>query len=61
VARVEAEAIRMFERTFADREQVLGGTHPDTLGSRNNLAAAYRAAGRLAEAEELQKRAGPEP
>ena len=31
-------------------EEVLGDDHPDTLTSRNNLAAAYRAAGRLGEA-----------
>ena len=30
----------------ADCERVLGPDHPDTLASRNNLAAAYRAAGR---------------
>jgi hypothetical protein len=45
---------------LADRERVLGDTHPDTLTSRGNLAAAYQDAGRLAEAEELQKRAKPE-
>jgi hypothetical protein len=45
-----AEAIPLYERTLADREQVLGGTHPDTLTSRDTLAGAYRAAGRLAEA-----------
>ncbi len=41
-----AEAIPLFEQTLAARERVLGPDHPDTLGSRNNLAAAYRAAGR---------------
>ena len=34
----------------ADMERVLGGDHPDTLGSRNNLAYAYRSAGDLAKA-----------
>ena len=34
-------------------EDVLGPDHPDTLGVRNNLAGAYRSAGRLAEAIEL--------
>ena len=51
-----AEAIPLFERTLADREQVLGDTHPDTLTSRNNLAAAYQAAGRLDEAIPLFER-----
>ena len=40
-------------------ERVLGDTHPDTLTSRNNLATAYQAAGRLAEAEDLRNRAEP--
>ncbi len=40
----------LYERTLADRERVLGDDHPDTLNSRNNLATAYRAAGRTAEA-----------
>jgi Tetratricopeptide repeat len=31
------QAIPLYERTLADREQVLGADHPDTLGSRNNL------------------------
>ena len=34
----------------ADRVRVLGPDHPDTLQTRNNLAAAYRAAGRTEEA-----------
>ncbi len=34
----------------ADCEQTLGADHPDTQSSRNNLAYAYRAAGRTAEA-----------
>jgi Tetratricopeptide repeat len=36
------DAIRLFERTLADRERVLGGEHPHTLALRNNLAAARR-------------------
>jgi YD repeat-containing protein len=52
-----AEAIPLYERTLTDREQVLGDTHPDTLTSRNNLAYAYHAAGRVAEAEALRSRA----
>ena len=34
------------ERLVADQERVLGPDHPDTLAARNNLALAYRAAGR---------------
>ena len=37
----------------ADRSRVLGPDHPDTLASRNNLAAAYKAAGRLDDAKAL--------
>ncbi len=37
----------MHERNLADRERVLGPDHPDPLTSRNNLAYAYRAAGRI--------------
>jgi tetratricopeptide repeat protein len=48
------EAIPLFERTRTDAAQILGDTHPDTLGSRNNLAEAYQAAGRLAEAGMLR-------
>ena len=40
----------------ADCERVLGGTHPVTLQSRNNLALAYQDAGRLAEAIPLYER-----
>jgi hypothetical protein len=36
-------------------ERILGPDHPDTLGSRNNLADAYRVAGRTAEAITMQK------
>ena len=46
----------MFERTLADRERVLGDTHPDTLKSRNSLGYAYRTAGQLAEAIPLYER-----
>ena len=35
---------------------MLGPDHPDTLASRNNLAAAYQAAGRAAEAIALHER-----
>ena len=47
------------ERTLADRERALGDTHPDTLVSRNNLASAYQAAGRLEEAEGLRNHTEP--
>ena len=53
------EAIPLFERTLADREQVLGETHPDTLTSRNNLALAYQDAGRLDEAIPLLSAPSP--
>jgi tetratricopeptide (TPR) repeat protein len=45
-----AQAILTGEPLVADYERVLGPDHPDTLTSRNNLALAYRAAGRAAEA-----------
>jgi hypothetical protein len=56
-----AQSITIGEQTLATRERVLGPDHPDTLASRNNLAGAYRAAGRLAEAEAMQERARSEP
>ncbi|WP_344951718.1 tetratricopeptide repeat protein [Sphaerisporangium flaviroseum] len=43
-------AIPLLEQTLAEREQVLGHDHPDTLVSRNNLAQAYQAAGDLGRA-----------
>ena len=50
-----AQAIMIGERLVAARERVLGPDHPDTLASRNNLANAYRAAGRLDEAISLHE------
>src|SRR5438876_764146 len=41
-----ALSILIGEQLVADRERVLGADHPQTLSSRNNLANAYRAAGR---------------
>ena len=41
-------------------ERVLGPEHPDTLGSRNNLAIGYRALGRVEDAERLEQRGAPE-
>ena len=51
-----AQAIEYGQALVADSERVLGDTHPDTLTSRNNLAAAYRDAGRLDEAIPLYER-----
>jgi tetratricopeptide (TPR) repeat protein len=51
-----AQAIAVGEPLLADRERVLGPDHPDTLSSRNDLAEAYRAAGRAAEAIVLLER-----
>ncbi len=51
-----AQAIEYGQSLVADYERVLGETHPSTLTSRSNLAAAYRAAGRLDEAIPLYER-----
>jgi len=45
-----AAAITVGESLTADLEWMLGPEHPDTLNCRNSLAAAYTAAGRVAEA-----------
>jgi tetratricopeptide (TPR) repeat protein len=45
-----AQAIEYGQALTADRERILGETHPDTLISRDNLAAAYQDAGRLDQA-----------
>jgi tetratricopeptide (TPR) repeat protein len=45
-----AQSIAIAESLLADRERQLGNDHPDTLATRNNLAAAYQDAGRTAEA-----------
>jgi tetratricopeptide (TPR) repeat protein len=44
------QAVAVGEPLIADLEQMLGPNHPDTLNSRNSLAAAYQAARRPAEA-----------
>ena len=44
------QAIAVGESLTADFERLLGPGHPDTLNSRNSLAAAYLAAGRVADA-----------
>jgi tetratricopeptide (TPR) repeat protein len=43
-------AITTGRTVLADAQRILGADHPDTLGSRNNLAYAYRLAGRVGEA-----------
>jgi tetratricopeptide (TPR) repeat protein len=48
-----AQLIGIAEPLLADDERVLGTDHPDTLTTRNNLALAYREAGRTAEAIRL--------
>ena len=45
-----SQAIGNGQRLVTDLQRVLGGDHSDTLTSQNNLARAYRAAGRLGEA-----------
>jgi YD repeat-containing protein len=45
-----ARAISIGTTALTDCERLLGPEHPDTLTSRNNLAYAYRSAGRLGEA-----------
>ncbi len=52
-----AQAILAGEPLTADFERVLGPDHPSTLTSRNNLAAAKRAAGRAVEAIALHEQA----
>ena len=44
------QVIASGESLTADLERLLGPDHPDTLNSRNSLAAAYLAAGRVADA-----------
>jgi hypothetical protein len=45
-----AQAITVGESLITDLDRLLGADHPDTLNTRNSLAAAYQAAGRPAEA-----------
>ena len=49
-------AIAVGEPLAADLDRLLGPDHPDTLNSRNSLAAAYLAAGRIGEAIPLFER-----
>ncbi|NAS27393.1 tetratricopeptide repeat protein [Herbidospora sp. NEAU-GS84] len=48
-------AIPLLEQTLADYGQMLGGDHPSTLASRNNLASAYQKAGDLGQAISLHE------
>jgi hypothetical protein len=50
-----AQAVFIGERLLADQGRVLGPDHPDTLTSRNNLANAYRAAGRTEKARNYDR------
>jgi len=47
------QAVAFSGQLTADLERALGPDHPDTLNSRNSLAAAYRAAGRADDAIQL--------
>ncbi len=48
-----ARAVQQYERALALRETMQGVDHPDTAECRNQLAVAYRLAGRTAEAGRL--------
>jgi len=48
--------ILLFEAVLADCVRLLGETHPDMRMSRNNLAAAYQAAGRSSGEQEVTRR-----
>jgi hypothetical protein len=50
-----AEEVQLGQALLTDRERILGPDHPHTLHSRNNLATAYQAAGRTAEAAALTR------
>ena len=54
-----ALAIDYGKALVADRERVLGETHPNTLATRTHLASAYKEAGRLDEAISLLERTLP--
>ena len=53
--RLDGEVLEMAKSACEGLARILGPDHPDTLASRGNLAEAYRAAGRTAEAIELQE------
>ena len=48
-------AVEVLEKARSTRKAVLGPDHPDTLSSMNNLATAYRAAGKLDKALPLHE------
>jgi hypothetical protein len=50
-----AESTPLYRGALADCERVRGADHPSTLRSRDNLAMAYRAAGRKAQVIRLLK------
>ncbi|MEV6154360.1 tetratricopeptide repeat protein [Nonomuraea sp. NPDC052129] len=50
-----SRAVLLLEATLADFERVLGAGHPDTLGSRSNLAYTYQVAGDLGRAIPLHE------
>ena len=54
-----SRAIHTGTQILTDNERVLGADHPDTLGSRNNLAGAYQAAGRLGRRSRCTSRPSP--
>ena len=49
------DAIKILKDATEESGRLLGADHPDTLSSRNNLANAYRAAGRLNDAIPLHE------
>ncbi|MFF2045862.1 FxSxx-COOH system tetratricopeptide repeat protein [Kitasatospora sp. NPDC058170] len=53
----DARTIALREADLAHREETLGDTHPDTLATRSNLAAAYQEAGDLDRAIPLHETA----
>jgi tetratricopeptide (TPR) repeat protein len=48
-----APAVKDYERALALRQAISGDTHPDTIACRDQLAVAYRVAGRVDDAAEL--------
>jgi len=51
------EAKEVWERCLAGRMKVLGGGHPDTFGTLNNLGVVYRELGNYEKALEYRERA----
>lgn len=47
---MDEPAVQRALESVAELERTLGPDHPDTLNARNNLAAAYQAVGRVADA-----------